>query len=1549
MQVMRKSLLILIYILFSLSLMSQSVRYVKPDAHGSGASWNDAGDLQAVIDASLPGDEVWVAAGTYIAPKGDGFVMKDGVSVYGGFLGTESGNHVPGANDTIGIRLTRLEGGSGRVVTQQNDFKHVTEWAGFQISKGDATNAITQGVLNENNGGGVLLHQNGILSFSIVKDNVAASPSSSATWGRGGGVYNAGGIVRNCIIRDNIGNRNSSRGKTGSGGGVFNGGDVYNSIIQKNQAAYNEGYGGGIDNYISGARVYNCIVSGNIATTTISGGGGGIRSREGTLVINCTVVKNISVKGFLLAEYAGGIHVDRGGWVYNSVLCENYSASILGIINNVGIYTASERYRNCIFQEVLGNTGSNNIYTNPAPYFVNFDEDDYRLKFSADNPMYNNGDNDLISSVTTTDFAGTQRIFRGTADIGAFEAIPDCITTLYVDGSASGSNDGSSWSNAYKNFADALEHANVCPNVTNIAVAKGTYYPLYTPPTTSKISGMDKTFYTNRKGLHIKGGYNSADGSHSSDNVSVLSGGYVGLTAAANHSYHVLLTTDADNTLQIESFTVTAGNGNGNGEITVNSHSINRYSGGAFYNANSSPKITSVIINGNEAGSGAGMLNENASTPVLTNVLIFGNNALLDGGGICNINSSPVLTNVTIADNKAANGGGIMNMKYSIPDIRNTIIYNNSENVNSDGNYLPIYNYTLVGGQDISGEGIGNFDGTNPANDPLFISSGNINEGYKMAEASPLLRKGNSSFFLSTQAPDLTSITGDIIDFRRIISKVIDLGAYQHKVKTSIPLENKEVVYDGLALGVDKRKVQVEGVDIAESDYNWVTYTYTGTGSTSYGPSQELPTDAGTYSVKGTYTPTETNTAYYIPSEATVDFTIKKANVAIVLTAKSVAYSGLPIGIDAPVITGGTAESDLTFTTIYRGTGSTSFEPGTEPPTDAGTYSVSVSTEGDGNHNAATSTTTLVISQLKPVLSLSDATYTYDGNPKSQTATSVPPGLNIMYSYAGTLFDGTPYPTSEIAPTDAGTYTVTTTFEGDTNYEGVSVTANLIIKRQEVSIEMSSKSAVYTGNAISIDAPVTIPSGLSLTVTYDGLSTPPVNVGGYSVLAGYAGNNNYNSAKANASLTVTSPGIPSLTMDNKSVTYDGKAHAIESAKINDLLASHLDITYIYENASYKPTSTPPADAGVYTVTATTGTDINFPVAGSVHATLTINKADQIIIFDQAQLDIKETDDVPFALEATSTNSNIPIEFISGETSIASIEGNIVTIHSAGTVTITATQAGDNNYNPATAVIRVMNVIKSTSDEAELLMLYINNTEHEIGTRYIVPEAYTEATLPLAVEVSPGATVEELPSVADVSKPSTQTITFKVISEDATITKYYSFEIEKRFRFIELVITRWNNTLTVINNAAVTGYTFSAYEWYRNGELMQDQTTQSYSAGKDGEMLNATDSYYVKVKDAATGDIFQSWPGYPDLKSAASIKIYPVPAKMGETIYLDADIGDELLEGAVIEAYTSIGVRVKTIRVEGRLTPINLPRVTGTYILYFKAKNGYFKSFKTIVR
>jgi hypothetical protein len=128
-----------------IGLFAQTVRYVKPVTQGTGdgLSWDNASaDLSAMLAGSGIGDEVWVAAGTYVPGYGtyryESFVLPSGVKLYGGF----DGNEISLNERDPGINITILSGDIGtedslydntrHIITIDNSFNNIID--GFEIS-----------------------------------------------------------------------------------------------------------------------------------------------------------------------------------------------------------------------------------------------------------------------------------------------------------------------------------------------------------------------------------------------------------------------------------------------------------------------------------------------------------------------------------------------------------------------------------------------------------------------------------------------------------------------------------------------------------------------------------------------------------------------------------------------------------------------------------------------------------------------------------------------------------------------------------------------------------------------------------------------------------------------------------------------------------------------------------------------------------------------------------------------------------------------------------------------------------------------------------------------------------------------------------------------------------------------------------------------------------------------------------------------------------------------------------------------------------------------
>ncbi|MEQ8472397.1 MAG: T9SS type A sorting domain-containing protein [Marinoscillum sp.] len=100
----------------------------------------------------------------------------------------------------------------------------------------------------------------------------------------------------------------------------------------------------------------------------------------------------------------------------------------------------------------------------------------------------------------------------------------------------------------------------------------------------------------------------------------------------------------------------------------------------------------------------------------------------------------------------------------------------------------------------------------------------------------------------------------------------------------------------------------------------------------------------------------------------------------------------------------------------------------------------------------------------------------------------------------------------------------------------------------------------------------------------------------------------------------------------------------------------------------------------------------YDVAESVVRTLVIGKGNQVITFEP--LPSKLVGDADFQL-AGQVNSGLTIAYSSSDLSVASVSGNVVTIHGFGTTIITANQAGNGDYNPASGVSQSLTVNKKS--------------------------------------------------------------------------------------------------------------------------------------------------------------------------------------------------------------------------------------------------------------
>lgn len=160
------------------------------------------------------------------------------------------------------------------------------------------------------------------------------------------------------------------------------------------------------------------------------------------------------------------------------------------------------------------------------------------------------------------------------------------------------------------------------------------------------------------------------------------------------------------------------------------------------------------------------------------------------------------------------------------------------------------------------------------------------------------------------------------------------------------------------------------------------------------------------------------------------------------------------------------------------------------------------------------------------------------------------------------------------------------------------------------------------------------------------------------------------------SITVTK-NPATVTLDGLSHVYDGSAKA--ALATTNPAGKAVVLTYNGLSAS-------PVGAGSYTVVAT----IDDPLyQGSATGTLTIAKAPQTILFDPIADQLASANVI---LSASGGSSGNPVTYsVDGPGQLA---GNTLTFTGAGSVTVTANQAGNANYHAAAPVGRTFNVSKA---------------------------------------------------------------------------------------------------------------------------------------------------------------------------------------------------------------------------------------------------------------
>jgi len=358
-------------------------------------------------------------------------------------------------------------------------------------------------------------------------------------------------------------------------------------------------------------------------------------------------------------------------------------------------------------------------------------------------------------------------------------------------------------------------------------------------------------------------------------------------------------------------------------------------------------------------------------------------------------------------------------------------------------------------------------------------------------------------------------------------------------------------------------------------------------GTWSYSPA--TATNAGTYTVTGTFTSTDPNNNYVSGGTVTASFVINPATPTLSVNCPAVTFNGQ-------------AQMSCTGTATGVGgvavSGTWSYSPATA--TNAGTYPVTgtfTSTDPNNNYvSGGTVSASFVINQAIPVLSVSCPADTFNGQAQMSCA-------GTATGAGGAAVSGT-WTYSPATATNVGTYPVTGTFiDPKNNYvSGGTASASFVINQATPALSLSCPAVTFNGQAqMSCTGTATGVGGAAASGTWSYSPATQINAGTYPVTATFTStdpNHNFVSGGTVSASFVVNPTTPTLSITCGTFAYDGTAKSCTATAtgVNGPVSGQF---------SYSPAQSA-INAGTYAVTATfTSSDSNYTNMTSATGTLVI--------------------------------------------------------------------------------------------------------------------------------------------------------------------------------------------------------------------------------------------------------------------------------------------------------------------------------------------------------
>lgn len=679
----------IMFICASASVMAQSkIYYVSPNGTGDGSSWQSTMKLADALEAAQANDQIWVQGfeqitdpnQLYVAPA-EGFSVKSGVQLYGGFKGDETSIN---DRETLGkpYQMKYRSVLSGDIGKNDDSDNTNIIFPANTTRQDNATHVLSVNMKPTSTSGNNNTYPTVINGFTITGGH------ADGTSEKGGGIYisgdNTGGgnfRIERCFLFNNYATQggavyvSSEVQNRNNGESLINQCVVYNNAAGERAAVENQG--GGI--YLDGAATV-------VNTSIFNNENGGLRISSNSKVVNSTIARNTGAGVDMTPD-----NTNNDGSVFNSIIWGN---TFLSVENQPG-------FKNSAFHEVAADDNNGNVYvakenresaSGPmfdAPSIKTSYDRDFNWRQTAyplwswnvleGSVMIDKGDNEIYVSGTygNEDMAGKPRISGTSISIGAYEYqyLPKSRIRYVKPG---GTGDGLSWDNAsadLQKMIDELADNNPQNQTGEVWVAEGTY-----TPQSQLISGTGySASFRMRDGISVYGGFNKDNPETSKfdrqkgtmpwdfTHKTILQAAYYDHDDFSWTNNKWTLTSDSRHVVWFapmpgeSAFTnvttldgVTIQGGYAQGGTGLDDFKTDR--GGGVYMDGSNAYLSNCIVKENYAtGNGGGVYLKNGR--VMTS-FIYNNNADADGGAVYVENRGQVYRSM-LANNSALNGAGV--------------------------------------------------------------------------------------------------------------------------------------------------------------------------------------------------------------------------------------------------------------------------------------------------------------------------------------------------------------------------------------------------------------------------------------------------------------------------------------------------------------------------------------------------------------------------------------------------------------------------------------------------------------------------------------------------------------------------------------------------------------------------------------------------------------------------------------------------------------------------------------------------------------------------